>query len=52
MIHAVTGVTFYPSGVAPRGRGTTAYAWFVWDKDAPGHTELKWFRPGDKAKFA
>ena len=28
-----------------KGTGTTAYAWFVWDKDAPGRTELKWLRP-------
>ena len=39
-------ITFYPSGVEPKGSGTTAYAWFVWDKDAPGGTELKWFKPG------
>ncbi|WP_166297063.1 hypothetical protein [Bradyrhizobium sp. 2S1] len=45
-------ITFYPSGVEPKGSGTTAYAWFVWDKDAPGQTELKWFKPGYKAKFA
>jgi len=44
-------ITFYPSGVEPKGSGTTAYAWFVWDKDAPGRTELKWFKPGYKAKF-
>jgi hypothetical protein len=45
-------ITFYPSGVAPKGSGTTAYAWFVWDKDAPGRTELKWFKPGYKARYA
>src|SRR6516162_8016052 len=46
-------ITFYPSGVDPKGSGTTAYAWFVWDKEAlPGRTELKWFKPGFKAKFA
>jgi len=46
-------ITFYPSGVEPKGSGTTAYAWFVWDKEAsPGRTELKWFEPGYKAKFA
>ena len=46
-------ITFYPSGVEPKGSGTTAYAWFVWDKEAlPGRTELKWFKPGFKAKFA
>jgi hypothetical protein len=45
-------ITFYPSGVEPKSSGTTAYAWFVWDKDAPGQTELKWFKPGYKARFA
>lgn len=44
-------ITFYPAGVAQQGSGTTAYAWFVWDKDAPTGTELKWFKPGYKAKF-
>lgn len=41
-------ITFYPSGVEPKGSGTTAYAWFVWDKDAPRRTELKWLKPGYK----
>jgi hypothetical protein len=45
-------ITFYPTGVAVKGTGTTAYAWFVWDKDAPAGTELKWFKPGYKAKFS
>lgn len=44
-------ITFYPHGVEPKGSGTTAYAWFVWDKEAPGRTELKWFKPGYKARF-
>ena len=44
-------ITFYPSGVEPKGSGTTAYAWFVWDKDAPSRTELKWFKPGYKSRF-
>ena len=44
-------ITFYPSGVEPRGSGTTAYAWCVWDKNAPSRTELKWLKPGYKAKF-
>jgi hypothetical protein len=44
-------ITFYPSGVDPKGSGATAYAWFVWDKDAARGTELKWFKPGYKAKF-
>src|SRR5260370_35819060 len=45
-------ITFYPKGVDPKGSGTTAYAWFVWDKDATGQTELKWFKPGYKARFS
>lgn len=42
-------ITFYPSGVDPKGSGTTAYAWFVWDKNAPNRTELRWLKPGYKA---
>lgn len=45
-------ITFYPAGAVQKGTGTTAYAWFVWDKDAPAGTELKWFKPGYKAKHA
>src|ERR1700733_16214531 len=45
-------ITFYMKGATQGGSGTTAYAWFVWDKDAPSGTELKWFTPGYKAKFA
>ena len=41
-------ITFYPAGAEVKGSGTTAYAWFVWDKDAPKQTELKWFKPGYK----
>jgi hypothetical protein len=44
-------ITFYPSGAVQKGTGTTAYAWFVWDKAASG-TELKWIKPGYKAKFS
>ena len=44
-------VTFYPAGADVKSSGTTAYAWFVWDKNAHG-TELKWFKPGYKAKFS
>ena len=44
-------ITFYPSGAVQKGTGTTAYAWFVWDKSASG-TELKWFKPGYKARYA
>ncbi|MCD8566794.1 MAG: hypothetical protein LRY36_02610 [Alphaproteobacteria bacterium] len=43
-------ITFYPKGVEKRGSGTTAYAWFVWDKNHLSGTELKWFKPGYKAK--
>lgn len=45
-------ITFYPSGVKPKGSGTTAYAWFVWDKDAKPGTVLKWFKPGYKARYS
>jgi hypothetical protein len=44
-------ITFYPAGAVKKGTGTTAYAWFVWDKDASG-TELKWFKPGYKARYS
>ncbi|MGU3391662.1 hypothetical protein [Sphingomonas sp. M1A8_2b] len=44
-------ITFYPAGAIPKGSGTTAYAWFVWDKDASSGTDLRWFKPGYKAKF-
>jgi len=39
-------------GATQGGSGTTAYAWFVWDKDAHSGTELKWFKPGYKAKYS
>lgn len=45
-------ITFYPSGVEPKGTGTTAYAWFVWDKASTGNTELHWLKPGYRSKFA
>lgn len=41
-------ITFYPKGATVAGSGTTAYAWFVWDKNHSGSTELKWFKPGYK----
>lgn len=41
-------ITFYPAGAEVKGSGTTAYAWFIWDKEAPQGTELKWFEPGYK----
>jgi hypothetical protein len=45
-------ITFYPTGVERKGTGTTAYAWFVWDADAPSHTEIKWLKPGYKARYS
>jgi hypothetical protein len=45
-------ITFYPAGAVVKGTGTTAYAWFVWDKNAPNQSsELKWFPPGYKARY-
>ena len=44
-------ITFYPSGVEPKGSGTTAYAWFVWDRATEERTELKWLKPGYKARY-
>ena len=43
-------ITFYPGGVQTGGSGTTAYAWFIWDKAHIGSSELKWFKPGYKAR--
>jgi len=45
-------ITFYPAGAVQKGTGTTAYAWFVWDKEAAGATELRWFKPGYKALYS
>jgi hypothetical protein len=45
-------ITFYPVGAARKGTGTTAYAWFVWDKEASSQTELKWLKPGYKRKYS
>jgi hypothetical protein len=45
-------ITFYPAGVERKGSGTTAYAWFVWDKGAPRRTDLKWLKPGYKARHS
>jgi hypothetical protein len=45
-------ITFYMKGAQVAGSGTTAYAWFVWDKDHQGPTELAWFKPGYKRRFA
>lgn len=45
-------ITFYPRGAIQKGTGTTAYAWFVWDKLAPLGTELKWLEPGYKRRYS
>lgn len=45
-------ITFYPKGSVVKGSGTTAYAWFVWDKSHSGATELNWFPPGLKKKYS
>lgn len=45
-------ITFYPTRVKIKGTGTTAYAWFVWDKDAPSGTELRWLKPGYRAQYS
>lgn len=45
-------ITFYMKGAKRAGSGTTAYAWVIWDKDAPSGTELRWFKPGYKAQFS
>lgn len=45
-------ITFYPAGAVQKGTGTTAYAWFVWDKEAGAGTELRWLKPGYKARFS
>ncbi len=45
-------ITFYMKGAKRAGSGTTAYSWFVWEKDAPSGTELRWFKPGYKSRFS
>lgn len=44
-------ITFYPEGAQRKGNGTTAYAWFVWDKEVSVPTELKWFEPKYKNRL-
>lgn len=44
-------ITFYMKGAQIAGSGTTAYAWFVWDKDHTGPTEIAWFKPGYKRRL-
>jgi len=43
-------ITFYPNSVARKGSGTTAYAWFVWDKTSTERASLRWLPPGYKAR--
>ena len=45
-------ITFYPAGATVAGSGTTAYAWFVWDKNSSQKTELRWLPLGYKAKYS
>ena len=45
-------ITFYPAGSKIKGSGTTAYAWFVWDKESTTATELKWLKPGYKKLYS
>lgn len=45
-------ITFYPKDAVVAGSGTTAYAWFVWNKDHSGPTELAWLKPGFKARYS
>lgn len=45
-------ITFYPANAVQKGSGTTAYAWFVWDKSHIGGTELKWLPLGYKSRYS
>jgi hypothetical protein len=45
-------ITFYPAGAVQKGSGTTAYAWFVWDKQDIGKCEMKWIPLGYKARYS
>jgi hypothetical protein len=45
-------ITFYPAGAVVKGNGTTAYAWFIWDKkNGNCGTELKWVPLGYKTQY-
>lgn len=41
-------ITFYPKNAERKGSGTTAYAWFVWDREDDGPSRIDWIRPGFK----
>lgn len=45
-------ITFYPANTERRGSGTTAYAWFVWEKNHLGPSELRWLPLGYKRRHA
>ncbi len=45
-------ITFYPAGAVQKGSGTTAYAWFVWDKTDIGKSEMKWLPLGYKNRYS
>jgi hypothetical protein len=46
-------ITFYPAGAEVKGSGTTAYAWFVWDKQCRNmETALKWLPLGYKGRYS
>jgi hypothetical protein len=45
-------ITFYPAGAVQKGSGTTAYAWFVWDKTSIGKCEMKWLPLGYKSCYS
>lgn len=45
-------ITFYPAGAVQKGSGTTAYAWFIWDKMDIGSSQLKWLPLGYKARYS
>ena len=46
-------ITFYPAGAVVKGSGTTAYSWFIWDKQNVSRTtELKWLPLGYKARYS
>lgn len=38
-------VTLFPAGDTRTTGGTTSYAWFVWERDKPQYTEVKWLAP-------
>ena len=45
-------ITFYPHGAVQKGTGTTAYAWFVWDKASSDKCTLGWIQPGAKKRYS